>query len=131
MGRAEVKLLLDSVILIDHFNGITAATQYLAQCHAEAALSVITRAEVLTGFDPSGMAQALRLVDSFATLGIDTATADLAATLRRSHGWKLPDALQAAVAQQYGLKLVTRKVRDFPPATFSFVVEPYRVSTTQ
>lgn len=37
-----MKRLLDSVILVDHFKGIPAATQYLARCHAEAALSVIT-----------------------------------------------------------------------------------------
>ena len=85
----------------------------------------------MTGFDPHAAPQAVRLLDSFTTLGIDAAIADLAAALRRSHGWKLPDALQAAVAQHHGLKLVTRKLRDFPPAKFAFVVEPYRVSTTQ
>jgi predicted nucleic acid-binding protein len=120
-----VKLLLDSVILIDHFNGLAQATSYLSDSGEEAAISVITRAEVLAGFERSAARKARRLLDSFPTLGIDQATADLAASLRRQHGWKLPDAFQAALAEQYGLSLVTRNSRDFPPKRFAFVVVPY------
>jgi predicted nucleic acid-binding protein len=124
MGRAQVKLLLDSVILIDHFNGVAAATNYLAAHYPDAAVSVITRAEVLTGFEQRVAGKAMRFLDCFPTLGIDQATADLAASLRRDHGWKLPDAVQAAIAQQYGLRLVTRNARDFPPQRHRFVVIP-------
>ena len=120
-----MKVLLDSVILIDHFNGFAEATRYLSLCHGEAAISVITRAEVLTGFEPQTARKALRLLDSFPTLGIDQAAADLAARLRRLHGWKLPDAFQAAIAQQHGLSFATRNVRDFPPKRFAFVIVPY------
>ena len=120
-----MRVLLDSVILIDHFNGIAAATRYLSQCHGEAAISVITQAEVLTGCEPQAARMASRLLDSFPTLGIDQAAADLAAALRRSHGWKLPDAFQAAIAQQFGLSLATRNVRDFAPTKHAFVVVPY------
>jgi len=42
--------LLDSVILIDHFNGVEAATTFLRECRSDAAISAITRAEVMTGF---------------------------------------------------------------------------------
>ena len=127
MGQAQVKLLLDSVILIDHFNGIAAATNYLAAHYPDASVSVITRAEVLTGFEPRSAVKAARFLDSFPTLGIDQPTADLAAALRRDHGWKLPYAFQAAIAQLHGLKLVTRNRRDFPPQRHDFVVIPYRV----
>ena len=127
MGHAQVKLLLDSVILIDHFNGVAAATNYLAAHYPDAAVSVITRAEVLTGFEQRVAGKATRFLDCFPTLGIDQATADLAAALRRDHRWKLPDAFQAAIAQQHGLKLVTRNRRDFPPQRHDFVVIPYRV----
>ena len=127
MGPAKVKLLLDSVILIDHFNGFEAATRYLSEHHSDAAISVITRAEVLTGFAQRAAGKAARFLDCFPTLGIDLATADLAAALRRDHGWKLPDAFQAAIAQQHGLRLVTRNARDFPPQRHRFVVIPYRV----
>jgi predicted nucleic acid-binding protein len=51
MGPAEVKWLLDSVILIDHFNGVDMATDYLSSIRVDATISVITRAEVLTGYD--------------------------------------------------------------------------------
>ncbi len=122
-----MKVLLDSVILIDHFNGIAEATSYLSQTHGDAAISVITRAEVLTGFEAPVTRSVTRLLDSFPTLGIDEAAADLAAELRRRHGWKLPDAFQAAIAQQYGLRLATRNLRDFPPKRFAFVVVPYHV----
>ena len=127
MGPAQVKLLLDSVILIDHFNGVAAATRYLAEHHSEAAVSVITRAEVLTGFEQRAVGKATQFLDCFPTLGIDQATADLAAALRRNHGWKLPDAFQAAIAQQRGLRLATRNRRDFPPQRHRFVVIPYHV----
>ena len=122
-----MKLLLDSVILIDHFNGVAAATNYLSQCQPEAALSVITRAEVLTGFPPRSTNKAKRFLDCFPTLGIDAGTADIAAVLRREHGWKLPDAFQAAIAQQHGLQLATRNTRDFPPKRHGFVVVPYHL----
>ena len=119
--------LLNSVILIDHFNGVAAATRYLSEHHTDAAISVITRAEVLTGFEQRAVGKALQFLDCFPTLAIDQATADLAAALRRDHGWKLPDAFQAAVAQQHGLKLVTRNQKDFPPRRHRFVEIPYSV----
>ena len=50
-GGGSVRFLLDSVILIDHFNNIPAATEYLLQSQRESAISVITRAEVLVGFE--------------------------------------------------------------------------------
>ena len=127
MGQTHVKLLLDSVILIDHFNGIAAATRYLSEHQAEAAISVITRAEVLAGFEQRAVSKAAQFLGCFPTLGIDQATADLAAALRRDHGWKLPDAFQAAIAQQHELRLVTRNRRDFPPYRHRFVVIPYRL----
>lgn len=118
-------LLLDSVILIDHFNGVPEATEFLARYHAEAAISAISRAEVLTGFDPEREAPAKALLDRFPTLPVDQEIADLAADLRRRHGWKLPDAMQAAVALYHGLRLVTRDANDFPPERFDFVEIPY------
>ena len=117
--------LLDSVILIDHFNDIDAATKFLRDHRRDIAISAITRAEVLTGFDDDQRALPVRFLDTFACLPLDIATADLAARLRREHRWKLPDALQAAVAQHHGLKLVTRNTKDFPAELFDFVLSPY------
>jgi len=126
--RGSLSLLLDSVILIDHFNGRREATDYLLEVAGEAALSVITRAEVLTGFDAETSGAAEGLLDRFPTLGIDLPVADLAARLRREHRWKMPDAFQAALAQYHGLFLVTRNVRDFPPERHAFVIIPYALS---
>lgn len=125
MDEQGVKFLLDSVILIDHFNGIPQASAYLEAARRDAGISVITRAEVLTGFPPEHIALAKRFLEAFSTLAIDKEAADSAAVLRREYGWKLPDAFQAALAKQHGLQLVTRNSRDFPPERHAFVLIPY------
>jgi len=117
--------LLDSVILIDHFNGVEAATAFLREHRSNIAISAITHAEVMTGFDDAQRALPARLLEVFVCLPLDRETADLAARLRRDHRWKLPDAIQAAVAQHHGLKLVTRNTKDFPADVFHFVLTPY------
>ncbi len=122
-----MKYLLDSVIVIDHFNGVEAATIFLAEHGSVCAVSVITRAEVLTGFDVKTESLARELLDVFTNLPITSDIADLAASLRRSEHWKLPDALQAAVAAQHGLVLVTRNTRDFKVGGKLDVLLPYRL----
>jgi predicted nucleic acid-binding protein len=117
-----MSVLLDSVILIDHLNGVPAASDYLRSLEG-AVISVVTRAEVLSG--RPGRVPVTRLLDRYPTLSIDRETADLAAELRREHRWRLPDAFQAALAHLHGLQLATRNTRDFPPARHSFVVVPY------
>lgn len=131
MGEGSLTYLVDSVILIDHFNGIDAATRFLTEHHEEIAASVISRAEVLAGFDEkesATVATALALLDRFPTLPIHREIADSAAALRRRHRWKLPDALQAAVALHHGLRLATRDAKDFPPQEHSFVEIPYSLT---
>ena len=120
-----MKVLLDSVILIDHFNGRPEATEYLRREHANAAISVITWAEVMTGFDAVGALQAKSVLELFPVLPLTKEAADLAARLRREHRWKIPDAFQAALAQIHKLQLATRNVKDFPPENFAFVTVPY------
>lgn len=122
-----MKLLLDSVIVIDHLNGIEPATRYLSAHGTDCAVSVITRAEVLAGFDDANAALARELLDLFPTLPITLDIADLAARLRRSERWKLPDAFQAALAMHHGLALVTRNTRDFRSGAALEVVAPYGV----
>lgn len=122
-----MQILLDSVILIDHLNGIRAATEYLAKVHLNASISAVTRAEVLAGYDQPDAPPIKKLLDAFLVLSLDAAVADLAATLRRQHRWKLPDAFQAALAQTHKLKLATRNTRDFPPQTYAFVEIPYKL----
>lgn len=122
-----MRYLLDSVILIDHFNGISAASDFLGEQGSACAISVITRAEVLTGFEPEAARLASDLLALFPALPIDLAVADAAAGLRRERHLKLPDALQAAVAMRHGLVLVTRNTRDFRGGDGLEVLVPYRV----
>ena len=119
------RYLLDSVIVIDHFNGIVAATDFLATHGSNCSVSVITRAETLAGFTAESEHLARELLDSFATLPVTIEVADLAARLRRSQRWKLPDAIQAAIALQEGLTLVTRNSRDFRDGDPVSVEIPY------
>ena len=115
------------MILIDHFRGIGQATAYLVEVGRRSAVSVITRAEVLAGFEPRDLPLALGLLDRFPTLPIELPVADLAAQLRREHRWKMPDAFQAALARYHALRLATRNTRDFPPSRHPWVVVPYEI----
>lgn len=120
-----MRFLLDSVVIIDHFNNIAAATDFLRENQTECSISVITRAEVLAGFDPAEAAIAIEFLNLFPTLEVTVQVADLAANLRRQERWRLPDALQAAFAQIHSLTLVTRNFRDFPSDRYDFVLIPY------
>ncbi len=116
--------LLDSAVLIDHLRGISPATDWLRGLkEAEAVISVITRAEVLAG----GEIAAFELCEQFACLPLTKETADHAAGLRRANGWKLPDAFQAALAIDHGLRLVTRNSRDFSEKKHAFALIPYKL----
>ncbi|MGQ0591280.1 MAG: PIN domain-containing protein [Gammaproteobacteria bacterium] len=83
---------------------------------------------MLTGFPADQETLAKQLLDRFPTLPAGADEADLAAALRRQYRWKLPDALQAAIAVNRRLKLVTRNTRDFDPAHHSFVLIPYTLA---
>jgi predicted nucleic acid-binding protein len=120
--------LLDSVILIDHFNNIPRATKFIFELDpAATAISVISLAEILVGFDKEGTQKAKILLDQFRLLPIDGPVAEKAAELRRGFGWKLPDALQAALAILHNIFLTTRNIRDFDPKKHSFVEIPYKI----
>jgi predicted nucleic acid-binding protein len=120
--------LLDSVILIDHLNGIERSTKFILGLDPdEVAISVITRAEILVGVEETSEGQVRAFLDQYHLLIIHKATADLAANLRKAHGWKLPDAFQAALALYHKIKLSTRNTRDFNPEQHDFVEIPYRL----
>ena len=120
--------LLDSAILIDHLRGIPDATKWLQRLHeGEAVISVITRAEVMAGGTIEERAAAFDLCEQFECLPISKEIADYAADLRRTNRWKLPDAFQAALANDWNLRLVTRNTRDFKEKDHTFVLIPYRL----
>lgn len=118
--------LLDSVILIDHFNGVRAAKDFVLSLQPEeTAISVITRGEILVGVESKDEALVKAFLEQFHLLIIDKTIADLAASLRKSEKWKLPDALQAALCLHHKLTLVTRNTKDFNPKEHDFVEIPY------
>jgi predicted nucleic acid-binding protein len=121
------KYLLDSVILIDHLRGAQPAVAWMDKLgEGEAVISVVTRAEVLSGGSAEEAHSARELCDKFECVPLTKDDATVAAQLRRKHRWKLPDALQAAVAKKHGLKLVTRDARGFDEKKHAFVLIPYR-----
>ena len=124
-------MLLDSVILIDYLNRIPAAQTFLDESGQHATISPITRAEVLAGYPHAQMKAVAEALDGFELLAITAQTADLAARFRndpkRGRKQKLPDAFQAALAIQYGVKLVTRNTHDFDAKRDAFVLVPYTV----
>jgi predicted nucleic acid-binding protein len=69
-----LSVLLDSVILIDHLNGVGAATRYL-QSLKEVSISVITRAEVLAGLAPRDVTAVKALLDRYPTIGCRSSAA--------------------------------------------------------
>ena len=120
--------LLDSVILIDHFNNISKATNFILGLNPEkTSISVRSRAEILVGFDENNIEKAKSLLDQYRILIIDREIADRAAEIRREYGWKLPDAFQAALAIHHHIKLSTRNTKDFDPKKHSFVEIPYKL----
>ncbi|MCJ7785513.1 MAG: PIN domain-containing protein [Desulfobacterales bacterium] len=122
--------LLDSVILIDHFNNISEASTFIAGLDpAKTAMSVISYAEILVGFENETVEKAKALLNHYEVLTIDTSVAEKAAELRRRYGWKLPDAFQAALALHHHLRLCTRNTKDFDPRKHSFVEVPYKLKS--
>jgi len=126
LNMALITRLLDSVILIDHFNGLPEAKEFmLALDYDQSAVSVISRAEILVGVEPDHLALVKSFLDQFHLLVIDKPIADLAASLRKSEKWKLPDAFQAALCMYHQIKLITRNTKDFDPSQHDFVEIPY------
>ena len=120
-----MKYLIDTVILIDHLNGVKKATDWLKK-NKDSYISPITRAELLVGALDEEKHSIKLLLDSFETLLIDNETADLAAELRKKHRLKLPDAFQAAIAVKNKVSLVTRNTKDFKKE-MGFVKLPYKI----
>lgn len=128
MGQVrDLKYLLDSTLLIDHFNEVRPATDFLLGHAEDCAISVVTLAEVLTrpGETLSSLSQ--ELLARLPVLPLDEADARLAAEFRHQYGLKLPDAFQAALTKRHGLRLVTRNTKDFDPKKHSFALIPYKL----
>lgn len=128
-------ILLDTNILIDHFNGVSAALDEIAN-HDNLAISAITWMEVAAGLDPIDLSAFDQLTKSLpvyilhTTDEINRETTRLRRASIGAHkagtGKKLatPDAIILATANVTGRQLVTRNPADFRAATIPVRV-PY------
>lgn len=122
-----MRLLLDSNIIIDHLNNIKEATEFIADNYDRIHISVITRAQVLAGCNKKNINKVKRLINQFPTLSMTSKDADQAAEIRSKYRLKLPDAIQAAIAQNNNLAIVTRNTKDFTKRIFKDLIVPYKV----
>jgi predicted nucleic acid-binding protein len=108
-----VNALLDTNILIDYLRGIGAARAELAR-YDHNAISIITWIEVMVGAPDDAEQETKDFLAGFPLVAVDQDIATLAASLRRAHRIKLPDAIVWASARPRGLLLVTRDSKAFP-----------------
>lgn len=128
MACPMIERLIDSVIIIDHLNGVDDATHFLLGLNPEkTSISVITWAEILVGVEEANTDLVRSFLNQYKIFTIDKPVADLAAQMRRKFRWKLPDAFQAALARIHKILLTTRNTKDFNPSKHDFVEIPYKI----
>jgi len=116
MGRQVVKYLVDSNIVIYHFNGEELATAFLLKHYQECAISQITYIESLSfSFSEEHEASAKAFLDGLWIIDVNSEIAGQAIRNRKIKKVKIADNIIAATAQVNGLVLVTRNVDDFKP----------------
>ncbi len=113
----------DSVILIDHLNGVLAAGEALSR-YETVFVSIGAWIEVMAGAVSSKQVQAARLLAGFEVVELDLEIAVATAELRRSSRLKIPDAVILATARRLNVPLLTRNTKDFDPLDPSVIV-PY------
>ncbi|WP_373511428.1 type II toxin-antitoxin system VapC family toxin [Persicitalea sp.] len=90
-------------------------------------LSVIGRIELL-GWEASNEEEALKVVlfvRAAVVLPLNEPVIERTIAIRRKYKIKLPDAIIAATALEYNLKLITRNVADFDSIEGLTVVNPF------
>lgn len=123
-----MRFLLDSNIIIDYLNEIAQARVWIEkQVPEDLAVSAITCAESFAGLPPDEWFKLNILFDRFNKIDLRFYDGLAAARFRQVYRFKLPDALQAAMAVNNDLVLVTRNTKDFNPDLHSFIEIPYRL----
>ena len=122
-------LLLDTDLLIDFLRGHRQAVAFMEEETRPMGVSALTMAELHAGVrDGEERDQLAELLSIFNQIQVDPETAAEGGLLRRdfgpSHGTGLIDAIIAATALKYGLRLVTLNDKHYP--MLPDVVVPYR-----
>jgi predicted nucleic acid-binding protein len=109
-----VTACIDSDVLIDYFDGITAAAEELSR-YENVLISRITWMEVLVGAPTEDLGKVReRFLRHFSVVELDERVARDAIGLRQERRLKLPDAIIWASARLNGALLVTRNAKAFP-----------------
>ena len=109
-----MKAVIDSDVLIDYLQGVTAAREELAR-YRQPHYSIITFMELLAGArGPAEQQAAESLLATMQRVELTDDIARRAVELRQTLRLKLPDAIVLASAEVEGCILVTRNSRDFP-----------------
>jgi predicted nucleic acid-binding protein len=108
-----VKALIDSDVLIDYLQGVSAASEEMAR-YREVRYSIISWMEVMCGAETVEEAEAAKILfDSMSRVELSPEVAARAVDERKRLGLKLPDAIILASADCEGCILVTRNSKDF------------------
>ncbi|MCF3649572.1 type II toxin-antitoxin system VapC family toxin [Synoicihabitans lomoniglobus] len=109
-----MKAVIDSDVLIDYLQGVTAAREELIR-YGRPCYSIISYMELLVGAQTTAERQAAEaLLASLERVELSERVARRAVELRQNLRLKLPDAIVLASAETEGCILVTRNTRDFP-----------------
>lgn len=109
-----MKYLIDSNIIIYHFNNEELATLFLQDNKNQCAISQITYIEVLSfSFTQEQENDVKEFLESFKIIDINREVAIQAIRNRKVKKVKVPDNIIVSTAQVNDLVLVTRNVADF------------------
>jgi predicted nucleic acid-binding protein len=109
-----MKYLIDSNIIIYHFNDENIATSFLLNNKNQCAILQITYIEVLSfSFTPEQEADVKEFLESFKIIDINREIAIQATRNRKLKKIKVPDNIIVSSAQVNDLILVTRNIADF------------------
>lgn len=127
MSDPQRSVLLDSVIVIDAFNGNPQAQKVVRE-HKGCGISVISWIEVMAGGKDEMQRKQLRAgLKKFSVIALDEDITELAAVIRQEKRLRLPDAIIFATAQHRHLTLITRNTKDFKPGMRGVRI-PYQLS---
>ena len=108
------EFLIDSNIIIYHFNGEAIATNFLQKNIESCAISRITFMEIVSfDFTENEEKLVIDFLKQFKIIDTSEEIALQVAKNRKRKKIKLPDNIIASTAQIYDLTLVTRNVKDF------------------
>jgi predicted nucleic acid-binding protein len=126
----EVKVLVDTNVLVYHVAGDPAATRFLDETIARRSfcLSILSVIEFLGwhGHTDDEFAECKELIELATILPVSKEVADKAIALRRAKRIKLADAVIASTALVNNLNLVTTNIRDFKGIRELQIINPLR-----